>query len=162
MYCCCDGGHQFSVMGWPLIVKGNINRNGQLGPAELMLTSTMTIAHVEEAMTKSVLAAEKRLGIAMKHNFSMSDAEHAIMQGLRKAHGSSSVMCLFHVSKDWRKYLFEHASQLVMAHRRILWIKIVRHDLWTLHNSFFESEFKSKWATISKQWLINGVSTITS
>eukprot|EP00973_Karenia_brevis_P009786 1322073-Karenia_brevis.AAC.1 len=61
----------------------------------------MTIPHVAEAMSKSVCAAEKVVGFPMSKPFSMSDGEQAIMQGLRQAHCSSSVMCLFHVAKDW-------------------------------------------------------------
>jgi hypothetical protein len=138
-----DGGHGFSIYGWPMTVKGELNRKGELGPTDLIITSTMYLEHMREAIHKSVSSAESVTGRGPKKAFTMSDAEKAYMQTMKEAHGSRSLMCWFHVVSNVREYVVTHA-QMPLDDRKLLFTSKILPDLWCLHRSLSEAEFACK------------------
>ena len=47
---CADGGHKFTLLGWPVSVIGVINGRGNFGLVALTLTSTVSDEHIAEAL----------------------------------------------------------------------------------------------------------------
>ena len=114
-----DGGHGFCVYGFPLIMKGEMDRTGHCAPTELMLTSTMTMEHVREAIQGAAASNEAFTGRSARKAFSMSDGELAFIQNMRQVHSSQPLMCFFHVVKAVRAYVMTHAA-LDQDKRRLL------------------------------------------
>ena len=126
-----DGGHGFCIFGWPLHIKGEINARGQLAATELMITSTMAMPHVREAIHKAISSAETITQRPGKKSFTMFDAEQTYIQTMQEGHGSRPLMCFFHVVKAVRDYMCSHA-QVPLAMRAKLFLSKVLPDLWSM------------------------------
>jgi hypothetical protein len=159
--CTADGGHGFSIFGWPMIIKGELNPHGQLAPTELMITSTMKLPHVAECFNKAAASAEEVTHRSPNKAFTMSDAEQALMQPLRDAHQAHSAMCGFHVFSATREYLLKHA-RVPLDQRRLLFLSKVRPDIWCLQRSLNELEFQTKSKVIMKEWQDCGLAHATA
>ena len=92
-----DGGHGFCVHGFPLMIKGELDGRGHCAPTELMLTSTMSLEHVQDAIQRSAVANETVSGRSSRKAFGMTDGEQSFIQSLENTHFSKPLMCFFHV-----------------------------------------------------------------
>lgn len=155
-----DGGHGFCLLGWPMLIKGEINNRGQLGPTELMLCSTMDLMHVREAVGQAAESAARVSKRPSHKQFTMSDAEVSLRNCMQVVHGSHPLMCWFHVVQATRDYVFKHA-QLTLEARRMLFTRNIRPDLWCLHRSLCKAEFASKVIAVLAQWEAIGANKAT-
>lgn len=155
-----DGGHGFCVYGYPLTIKGELDKKGHCAPTELMLTSSMTLEHVQHAINRAAAANKAVARRSVTKAYTMSDGEQAYMQALQTTHSSQPVMCFFHVVAKVRKYVLEHTA-MPMTQRRLLFLTKVRPDIWLLHQSLTEAEFKTKANAILQHWHETGICKAT-
>jgi hypothetical protein len=155
-----DGGFRFTVLGWPLIPKCEVNGRGQHAPTALILVSSMKVPQVDHALCSLASAAEKVSGRSASKAYTMSDAEKAFRQGLSSAHGSQVLMCWFHVTSAIRAWLMSNVV-LPFKLREAFWLTKVKPDIDCLHRSLSAGEFQVKSAAIMQEWQTNGVNAIT-
>ena len=116
---CADGGHKFTLLGWPVTVLGVSNAAGNFGVVALGITSGMSTDQLA-AMFKSfrdrvVRSNPKFGGFAL----SMSDGEDAYRSGLAQGFGTVPLMCWFHIKQAAKKYIDNHAKGGAEAKRKI-------------------------------------------
>ena len=126
---------------------GEVNGAGRLGPTSLIVTSSMEKVHVEHALSTVASRAEDATKRSAAKDFTMSDAEVAFREGLCSAHGSSVLMCWFHVTKAVKDWVMAN-TKMTKKLQEAFWLTKVKPDIDCLHRSLSPAEFDAKSAPI--------------
>jgi hypothetical protein len=148
-----DGTYKLNLNEFPIVAIGVSDIRGKFFPVSMAIMSNRESSDYIHLFSSLCLKIKEILGIDLRPDFIMSDAEGAVWIAAEKVFPHShKLMCYFHVVYDCRKFLLGNLRTVMNAENKMEKVQEILSQIRCLYKCSNAIEFCSNLAKFSAIW----------